>query len=115
MSLLEIEEIPNDIHLEPGHCNDGDALRNGEPENAVFRGHHRAKIAVFACTEVLLGAGDVGQRAREAEKGLLHETEGFRLLYARLFDSYGTSFVFDRNFEIDKLFCKCGHVIGEAE
>jgi len=89
-----LEKEPHNEYLQTRHCNHHDALDNAEIEYPTLCTPDRAKIAVFACTEVFLIAIDGGKLAREFEDGFFQR--GLLVRCTALFaGQFSSGFVFN--------------------
>ena len=65
--ITYLKEEPNNEHLQPSHTHHHQTLNDREIEDPSLCASDRAEIAVLACAEILLVAGDGGELAGELE------------------------------------------------
>lgn len=65
------EKVPHNKHLQPRNAEHEQILNHAEPEDALFRAAHRAKVAVLARPKVLLVARNRRQLPGELVDGFL--------------------------------------------
>jgi hypothetical protein len=90
-----LEEEPHDEHLQPRHCHYKSTLHQAEVEDALLGALDSAEVAVLACAEVFLIAGDGGQLCGEFEDGLFENGGLFRGGALLGGDGGASCFVFD--------------------